>query len=334
MFKRIMTSGLLLCFAFNAAAANVEPLPMPVEQALPVEVVLGQQELEVDVPDSSGAAAQFGLLGALIGSAITNAQVQNAEKRVVDIRNQLVNYRFNEQFEKAIRVALVSEGISPNPQVIVRQTPWDAASAERKLVAGEKQTILVVVPRYSIMNTFEQMSVSMRVQYLQRELKKNGKPKETYRFSRNYSFFIPMDKLTGGQATEDSVRWVGLGKDQLAALLDEGIKQVTEMFVYDFSAEGRALSLQPNNGMSGTLKGKKYAGRVLRQTEDFIWVQSGKKMYQTINGFQPITGVPATPVTVAVDAPATTLAVETAASVQSTVPVEAAPAVVTPEPTK
>jgi hypothetical protein len=322
MFKHIMMGGLLLGLAFNAAAAKFEPLPMPVEQALPVEVILGQQELEVDVPDNSGVAAQFGLLGALVGSAISNAQVQNAEKRVVDIRNQLVGYRFNEQFEKAIRVALVSEGISPNPQIIIRQTPWDSASAERKLVAGEKQTVLVVVPRYSIMNTFEQMSVSMRVYYVQRELKKNGKPKETYLFNRNYSFLIPMDKLAGSQAAEDSMRWSGLGKDQLVALLDQGIKQVTEMFVYDFSPEGRALSLQPNKGMSGTLNGKKYVGRVLRQTEDFIWVQNGKKLYQTINGFQPITGVPAKPTAVATDAPVTTL------------PVEAAPPVLTPESVK
>ena len=45
--------------------------------------------------------------------------------------------------------------------------------------------------------------------------------------------------------------------------------------------------------MNVSFKGKTYPGRVLRQTDDFVWVQSGKNWSQVINGYQPITGIPA-----------------------------------------
>ena len=227
-----------------------------------------------------------------MGSAIENAQVQNAEKRVVEIRNRLIDYNFNEKFEAAARAAVATAGISPNPQVIVRTSAWDAASAENKPEPGQKKTVMVIVPRYSMSSNFEQVSISMAVSYRARELKSNGKVKETYLFSRNYSFRIPMDKLPSSAATEDSQRWAALGKERLTALADQGVKQVTDMLAFDFSAEGRALAAQSNKGMSGTLKGKIYNGRVLRQTEDYIWVQSGKNWAQTIQGFQPISGPP------------------------------------------
>ncbi len=292
MLNRIVIGLALLCLGQNVFAAKQEPLPLPLEPQLSVELILGQQEMAVDVPDSSAATAQFGLIGALVGSAIENAQVQNAEKRVVEIRNRLIDYNFNEKFEAAARAAVATAGISPNPQVIVRKSAWDAASAENKPEPGQKKTVLVIVPRYSMSSNFEQVSISMAVSYRARELKSNGKVKETYLFSRNYSFRIPMDKQPSSAATEDSQRWAALGKERLTALADQGVKQVTDMLAFDFSAEGRALAAQSNKGMSGTLKGKIYNGRVLRQTEDYIWVQSGKNWAQTIQGFQPISGPP------------------------------------------
>jgi hypothetical protein len=295
MLNRIIVGLVLICSGQNALAAKLEPLPIPLEPQLSVELVLGQQEMAVDVPDSSAATAQFGLIGALVGSAIENAQVQNAEKRVVEVRNRLIDYDFNERFEAAARAAVATDGISPDPQVIVRKSAWDAASAENKPETGQKKTVLVIVPRYSMSSNFEQVSISMAVSYRARELKSNGKVKETYLFSRNYSFRIPMDKLPGSAASEDSQRWAALGKERLTALADQGIKQVTEMLAFDFSAEGRALSAQSNKGMSGTFKDKTYNGRILRQTEEYIWVQSGKNWMQTIQGIQPISGPPAGP---------------------------------------
>jgi hypothetical protein len=293
MLNRIIVGLALLCSGQNAFAAKPEPLPLPLEPQLSVELVLGQQEMAVDVPDSSAVSAQFGLIGALVGSAIENAQVQNAEKRVVEVRNRLIDYNFNERFEAAARAAVATAGISPDPQVVVRKTLWDAASDVNKPAPGLKKTVLVIVPRYSMSSNFEQVSISMAVSYRARELKSNGKVKETYLFSRNYSFRIPMDKLPSSAATEDSQRWAALGKERLSALADQGIKQVTDMLAFDFSAEGRALSAQSNKGMSGTFKDKIYNGRILRQTEDYIWVQSGKNWMQTIQGIQPISGPPA-----------------------------------------
>jgi hypothetical protein len=163
-----------------------------------------------------------------------------------------------------------------------------------------------------VSNNFEQVSITLDTKYVSRVLKPNGKVKQSLLFTRTYRFNIPMDIVKGSQATEDSNRWAALGKQQLTALADQGIKQVTDMLAFDLSTEGRALSAQSNKGLKVTFKGKQYAGRELRKTDDFIWIQSGKNMAQSIQGYQPISGQPisGTPapevnIQVSTDAPAT-----------------------------
>lgn len=292
MFNRI------LCFVFicgvfqNANAASMQQLPYPVEQQLNVEIILNQQEMEVDVPDSSAAASQFGLLGALIGAAVDNAAVKNAEQRIVAIRDLMVGYNFNEKFEAAARAAIATPGISPNPQIRVVKSAWDSSLDEVKPRPAQVLTAFIITPRYSISSNFEQISITLNTNYVSRVLKPNGKVKQSILFFRSYRFHIPMDPKKGSHATEDSNRWAALGKEQLTALADQGIKQVTDMLAFDLSTEGRALSAQSNKGLKVTFKGKEYAGRELRKTDDFIWIQSGKNMAQSIQGYQPISGEP------------------------------------------
>ncbi len=300
MFNRIVCFVCMFCLFQNVNAQALvnatdiqQPASASIEPVLNVEIVLNQQELEVDVPDSSAVASQFGLLGALIGAAVDNAKVKNAEQRIVAIRDQMVGYNFNEKFEAAARAALATPGISPNPQIRVVKSAWDPSLDEVKPRPAQELTALVVTPRYSISNNFEQISLSMNVHYVVRTLKPNGKVKQSLIFTRLYRFNIPMDTVSGSMATEDSNRWAALGKQQLTDLADQSIKQVTDMLAFDFSTEGRALSAQSNKGLKATFKGKEYAGRTLRQTEDFIWVQTGKNMAQSIQGYQPISGLPA-----------------------------------------
>ena len=79
MIRRVCLAVVLAVLSVGVSAKQ-KPLPMPLAPALPVEVVLNQHELAVDVPNTAAAmGGQFGLLGALIGSGIQNAQVKNAE---------------------------------------------------------------------------------------------------------------------------------------------------------------------------------------------------------------------------------------------------------------
>lgn len=299
MFSRIVCFVCMFCVVQNVnaqalvnATAIQQPASASIEPELSVEIVLNQQELQVDVPDSSAVASQFGLLGALIGMAVDNAKVKNAEQRIAAIRDEMVGYNFNEKFEAAARAAIATPGISPNPQIRIVKSAWDSSLNDVKPRPAQELTALIVTPRYSISNNFEQISLSMHVNYVSRVLKPNGKVKQSIIFTRLYRYNIPMDAISGSQATEDSNRWAALGKEQLTALADQSIKQVTDMLAFDFSSEGRALSEQSNKGIKVKFKGKEYAGKLVRQGDDFIWVQSGKAGAQTIQGYQPISGVP------------------------------------------
>lgn len=292
MLKRILYI-LLIGYVFqNVNAASMQPLPYPIEQDLPVVVILNQYEMQVDVPDSSAVASQFGLLGALIGAAVDSTATKNAEARIAAIRNLMIDYNFNQKFEQAIRASLATPGIAVNPQITIARSTGEIANSIPKPRPAEVITNLTITPRYSISNDFETVSLTMTVQYISTTLKPNGKTKQAYNFSRIYKFNIPMDPVKGSQATEDSNRWAELGSKQLMLLADQSIKQVTDMFAFDFSTEGRALSAQSNKGLKVTFKGNTYSGRELRRTEDFVWVQSGKDWAQTIQGYQPITGIP------------------------------------------
>jgi hypothetical protein len=282
-----------LCLAFAmataclTASAKPVPLPMPLAEDLPIEIVMVQNELAVDVPDTASAmGAQFGLIGALVASGIQNGQVKDAENRVAPIRDLLIDYRFSALVEAALRAKLASEGISPRPAITVMKTQWDAAEAQQN-----KQDMplhaMVITPRYSIDAAFTRLSVTMTTQVVDRTIKSNGKVKTAYRFTRAYAFHFPMT-LMHGTADDYARRWTDLGKARLAAMLDQGVAQSTDMLVYDFSPAGRATWDQKIKREHAMINGTKYAGVAVRQTPEWVWMRLGNGAAQTLQGYQPV----------------------------------------------
>ena len=288
LFNRIVLSMGFLVAGCNADAADSDGIAYPIAPALDVEIVLNQQEIEVDVTSAAPVAGQFGLLGAQVGAAIDSANTNAAEKRVVDIRNLLVDYNFNQAVEGAIKTAVASPGISPAPNITVRKTASDAAAQQGYLAGGQPQNVLRLIPRYTIASDFESITVGMQALYIGRTVKDSGQIKQSSIFSRNYSFELPLQARQDSGADEDAERWVAIGKDGLVALLNQGVMQVSDMLAYDFSIEGRALAVQAPSVSKTEFKGKQYKGTVLRQTPDFIWVANGKSKTRNIIGVQPV----------------------------------------------
>lgn len=294
--RHSLSIGLALACAATTSTAVAKPpqVPMPIADELPVELVLNQQELAVDVPATAEAVGmQFGLIGALIGAGIQNAQVKHAETAVVPLRNLLVDYRFNEHLEAAVRAKLASEGVSPHPSLRVMQTPWDAATANTDLATMPLHA-LVLTPRYSVDSNFNQLNVRLTTQLVDRTIKSNKKVKTRSVFFRNYDFHFPLTVAVPGEGVN---RWVGLGADQVGAMLDQGIQQSVDMMVYDFSPEGRAEWTQKFKRQSANVAGLSYPGHAVRQTSDYVWVRNGNNfIMQTLQGYQPVLGATAVPV--------------------------------------
>ena len=328
-----------LCLAFGLAlsccAVGAKPLqvPTPVAQELPVELVLNQQEMAVEVPQTASAVGmQFGLIGALIGSAVQNAQAKKAEARMVPVRDLLVRYRFNERLEAALREKLASDGLSPHPQLSVRQTAWDQAQANAHPTSMQA---LVLTPRYAMSYDFQRLGVTLAASLVQRTPKSNGKYKTSVQFSRNYAFEFP---LTAPPAQDEDMvqRWVGLGSDGLSRLLDQGIAQTTDMLVHDFSAAGRAQWEQTGKGQYAQAAGQSFPGAEVRKGNGWVWVRSGKGWAQRLTGHQPLDATAlaalAKPVPLIVAAPAAGTATRMPADTQAQTPSAALASALAPLP--
>lgn len=288
MTLRLLIGAGLLCLALPVLAAR-QPPPMPLGDPLGVELVQEQQELGVDVPDTSAATAQFGLLGALIGTAIENSQVKNAELRVAELRDLLVDYPFQARMEAALRERLPSEGISPSPVIELRARPWLPADAAGTLAAPEER--LVLVPRYAMRNDFELLAVGLSASFVVREPRANGKPRTRSLFSRRYAYQFPLDDVGLG-ADGDAGRWIAMGTPRLEAMLDRGIAHVADMLAYDLSAEGRVEAGEKVRRGSAQARGLQFNGRRLREGDGWVWVRSGNGTLQAVLGYEPVGDAP------------------------------------------
>ncbi len=296
MLYRLCLAG-LLALAFDASAGVV---PKPIAPQLQVEVVQAQQEIAIDVPTTaSNVGMQFGLIGALVGSAIQHSQAQGAEQRVTAVRDALVGYDFNARLEQALRVKLVSDAISPEPQFTLL-TP--VAVAERTAARSEiPAQALVLVPRYSFDYEMSKLTVRIDATLENRERKGNGKYKFRSQFKHAYAFSFPI-----ANPAKTAQPWLDQGRAGLAALLDQGVAQVTDMIAYDFSDAGRAEWDRDNRKQFARVKDRGYPGLPIRQEADYVWVRTGKFDAQVVQGWQPLDAslAPAETAAAAVAAPA------------------------------
>jgi hypothetical protein len=279
--------GALVCafaLSFNTLAAN-KNVPTPLGQQLPVEVVLNQQELGVDVSTNGAAVAGAvigGLIGGLVSAAIANAQLKAAEERVSPLRDLLIGYDFNKELEAELRAKLPSEGISLNPAITTMPTHWAVLDPE----SGKQlpRQALVLIPRYSIDSKFATLRVQIHAQLIERTPKSNGKLKGKVLFNRFYGF---NHQIKDGKLEDNLQQWTSLGSDGMGTLLDQSIEQVAAMIVHDFTPEGRSEWARRPAKKGAVLKGQAYPGVAVRTTDDVIWVRNGPRMMM-LNGHRPL----------------------------------------------
>jgi hypothetical protein len=282
MFRKFALVAALSALVLSQAAAA----KAPVAQARDIELVLTQQELAVDVPNTGGAVAAGvgGLLGALVGAAINNAQVANGEKRVAEMRNQLIDYRFNQRFEQALTAKLAAANL---PEAAKLEVVTSVRGADELKAAGAvpRNYVLVLTPRYAITSNFEDLSVTVGALWVDRTLNAKGKVKQKFVLSRSYAVRFPMQEIAGSGATEDAQRWVALGGTELAAMLDKGIDEVTAMVVYDLTPAGLAES-QGKEWTNLQLAGKPRRGRLVEPAPGVHWLRGRF----ALEDFHPIDG--------------------------------------------
>ena len=267
--------------------AKETALPMPLAQELPVEVQLTQHEVAVDVLDASaGLGMQFGLIGALVGTAIENSEARKAELAVQPLRNLMVRYDFEQRLLAALQAGLPGSGIAERPLIVVAHVPWEARTDLQKMPTRA----LVIRPRYALDTSMSTLYVKLQVSLEDRDVR-NGTARSRRVFDRPYTFRSTF--ATPAQAPAAITRWTGLGEAQLGALMDQAVAQAVGLLIYDFSAEGRqqwALKVKEKSEIAG----RRVPGRTERHEGGIPWVRAGNRRlqnlvaYQTLQSGQPV----------------------------------------------
>lgn len=268
--KRLISTITLSAFLFSTAANAkiVSDLPTPFASTLPIELRLTQQEIAVEVPNNGAAAslAIGGIVGVLVGAAINKASVANAEKRVAEIRNQMIDYDFSKQFEAEFREKAALQLLGPKNDITVSRTTMWADMTDKTAKAGKD--ILVIQPSYSLSNKFDEVNVRMSVMLVDREVKSNGKIKLRYRHMRNYAYTVVLQPGVKQSANAGAEAVEQMGKDQLVAMINNGIGGVVEVFNISLSAEGKAKLAKGGKTTNYMVGEKKVRGMLFAKNAD------------------------------------------------------------------
>lgn len=300
MLKRLCLALGLSVLSAPALAKDAE-LPMPLGDQLPVEILLTQHEIAVDVPEySAGLAGQFGVVGALLGSMIENSESKKGENAVLPLRNMMVDYDFQQRLASALQAGLPDSGIATRPVVSISNLPWEG----RADLQAMPPRALVIRPRYALDQTMSAMYVTLQVTLEDREARR-GAVKRKIAFTRPYTFRTTLSNAVPMQTGP----WTGLGAERLRQLMDQSVDQAVAILLYDFSAEGRQQWAQKVKGRT-EIAGRNVPGRVERRNADAIWVRAGNRQMQNLTAYQTVRPGPAPAYQPAVHTPvaATTVA--------------------------
>jgi len=286
--------AIVLLASTSLVHASNKPLPAPLAPALPVEVYIEQSELGYTVPGAERTNEPYiGAVPDLIVSAINSHRRQRGEAEIAPMKNQLVEYNFEDKLVQALRAKLASNDVSPHPTIAVfnawrdRVDPKDAAQVS--------PLVLVIRTSYMMDYFYYRIRVSFSVMLAEREVSSSGTidwKQPTYRHELWMDF--PLVKVKG---SDKLARWNAMGRDRLVRMLDDAIAHGTDMLVYDFSPEARKLWEQPMDTQTFELKGFKVTGALYRQSPDFVCIRNhgGSQCIEPVSETDPLPPGSATP---------------------------------------
>lgn len=140
MFKKITIVAVVMLVSMGCTITpNKVSMQNKIEAKVDVISIVNQQELDAVFPiqNSAGVSMQFGLIGALVGSAIdASANSNSAEKatnNLAPIRNKLINYNFDDVLQSNIKQSLMEH---PTVSVGEVHTFKSYADAKKQMKIG------------------------------------------------------------------------------------------------------------------------------------------------------------------------------------------------------
>lgn len=191
-----------------------------------IELDVSQHELAVEASQTNPMAAGGGLLGVLIVSAVDKHRNQKAEDAVTGLRDLLIDYPFSERFEQLLIESGVFSSLSADGRINVRTQA--RPDYKREPLEGEQ---FLVRPRVEFSNDLSNLTVMLAVSGQVPDAK--GRPGKGS-FGEIYQYVLPLAAPASGKKREDYAGvWLGHGKEQLAAMVESGLRTTIEMLRAD-----------------------------------------------------------------------------------------------------
>lgn len=280
-----------------AMARPLESLPVPLQQQLQVETVEMQQGPAVRLPGNGGVyvpdlpsgeagaillpLALIAMLVTGVHSAVRKHQATVAGQALVPVDTLLEGNDFGQRFQGELQAHFPAD-LSPEPRFNFRSMPATASAAlsgiPRDQLPAVAQLIaspaapgehrLLITPACSFTQDFGALDVDIVLTYWAGEPVRKWHRQPKAEFTRRYVWSYSLPKQQGGGTRDNAARWQAMGRDRLAALLDNAIVQSVALVGFDFSAEGRALELKANlPGLHATRRIRDQAGAVVSVSE-------------------------------------------------------------------
>jgi hypothetical protein len=250
---------------------------------------LSQQELRISVVASSGGA-QFGLIGALVDSAVTNSRVKSAEAAVVPVRDALVDYDAAAALGATLKKALAPVVWLKGNSVEVRPVAADPKAVMELVRQIGTNVVLLVQTDYGLSPTFDTMVITARVSLLPRPGSGPAQPSESeddkapppLYFNTVYVTARLPGFVAGHTTLEDAAKLWALNRGQSARrALDGGMDELASLIAFDLEQAGPGDGSSTYHGAAGaaeaTVIGKYGSGAatgfIVRKASNRSWVR-------------------------------------------------------------
>lgn len=234
---------------FSGCATSYTPLTMEAKsniQSSEIILDLKQQELyaEIEKADSSAASAQFGLLGALIGtvvdSTINSSRSETAETMVAPIRNSMVDYNFGQALEDTLAVELKSLSFL-NIQHISQVHSQDSEESTKLIENSQADVVLTLNTVYYLTPNFRTLKIISNIKahpntdilkVIAKKTDSNSDIPLLYQNSFTYEYSLKTSTSTLDEAVNN---WAENNGRLIRKAVNQGVAELAKMIAYDLN---------------------------------------------------------------------------------------------------
>jgi hypothetical protein len=269
-FRHIQFLFLLPSLLLSACAST-----LPAHEFLPdaardkissteVVVPIAQSEIYVFVPVSTSASssvgASFGLLGAIVGTAIdagiNDARTTKAEAAVKPLRDALVDFKFDETFQSDVKNSISSVPWMhvDNVRVVKQVTN---GSLDQVLTDSKAGAVLFAATDYHLSNAADILSITVAVSLFPnndtlRALKANSKIKGDFKSAvanalyHNTMAYETKAPDSTGDRDHNMANWSANGGAAMRASLTSGMEKLAAMLADDLQRQQTGPAAGPD----------------------------------------------------------------------------------------